>query len=124
MTKQHSVLVVEDDEWLAQQHVRTLQGAGFEAEYVLDALAAMDALDDRQPNILLLDVFLAGPNAFTLLHELRSHDDLANVPVVLCTSSAADLVEEDMAAYGVTTVLDKTTMLPTDLVAAVKRVLL
>lgn len=123
MTKQ-SVLVVEDDEWLAEQHVRTLQIAGFEAEYALDALAAMDVLDDRQPDILLLDVFLAGPNAFTLLHELRSHDDLANMPVVLCTSSAADLAEEDMAAYGITTVLDKATMLPTDLVAAVKRVLL
>jgi DNA-binding response OmpR family regulator len=124
MIKQPSVLVVEDDEWLAQQHVRTLQAAGFTAEYALDALTAMDVLDDRQPDILLLDVFLAGPNAFTLLHELRSHSDLANIPVILCTSSATDIAEEDVVAYGVTTVLDKTTMLPVDLVAAIKRVLL
>lgn len=118
------VLVVEDDEWLAEQHVRTLNMAGFRADYVVHALAAMDSIDERKPAAIVLDVLLAGPNAFTLLHELRSHSDLAVIPIILCTNSADTIAAEDVSAYGVYQVLDKTTMLPTDLVASVKKVLL
>ena len=123
MTKTPYILVVEDDEWLAEQHVRTLTAAGFQAEYVVHALAAIDAVDTRLPEVIVLDVLLAGPNAFTLLHELRSHADLSNIPVILCTNSADDIQLEAMTAYGVRAVLDKTTMHPGDLVAAVKKVL-
>ena len=123
MSKKPFILVVEDDEWMARQHIRTLRAAGIQAEYVGHALAAMDALDARMPDVIVLDVLLPGPNAFTLLHELRSHADLAAIPVVLCTNSADSLAKKDLSAYGVKMILDKTTMQPRDLVAAVKRVL-
>lgn len=123
MTKPY-VLIVEDDEWLAEQHLRTLSLEGMEAEYVGHALAAIAAIDRRRPDVLVLDVLLPGPNAFTLLHELRSHSDLAAMPVILCTNSADHLSEEDVAAYGVVRILDKTIMRPYDLIAAVRKVLL
>jgi len=123
MTKTPMILVVEDDVWLAEQHVRTLRAAGFQAEHVPHALAAIDSVDTKHPAAILLDVFLSGPNAFTLLHELQSHSDLAAIPVILCTNSAEDIAGEDLEAYGITQMLDKTTMKPTDLVAAIKKVL-
>ena len=83
----------------------------------------MDAIDSDRPDVIVLDVLLAGPNAFTLLHELQSHTDLANIPVILCTNSADQLAEEDVMAYGVQQVLNKATMVPGDLIAAVKKVL-
>jgi DNA-binding response OmpR family regulator len=124
MTKTPYVLIVEDDEWLAEQHVRTLNTAGIRAESVAHALAAIDAIDSNRPDAIILDVLLAGPNAFTLLHELQSHTDLAGIPVILCTNSADQLSSEDTSAYGVRKVLDKATMMPGDLAAAVKKVLL
>lgn len=124
MTKTRSVLIVEDDEWLAEQHMRTLESAGYKSYFVAHALAAMDMIDDMHPDVIVLDVLLAGPNAFTLLHELQSHMDLAAIPVILCTNSAEDLAQEDIAAYGVRQVLDKATMHPEDLIAAVKKVFL
>lgn len=123
MTKQPYILIVEDDEWLAEQHIRNLKAAGYHAEYVPHALAAIDAIDTRQPDAMILDVFLIGPNAFTLLHEMRSHTDLAQIPVILCTNSAEMIADEDVEAYGVNQVLNKADMTPQDLVAAVKKVL-
>lgn len=123
MTKRPYVLIVEDDQWLAQQYVRTLELAGFNARFVSHGLAAIDTIDAKTPDILLLDVLLPGGTIFTLLHELRSHTDLAAIPVILCTNSADQLAEEDMAAYGVVRVLDKAVMKPEDIVAAVKKAL-
>jgi CheY-like chemotaxis protein len=123
MTKTPYILIVEDDAWLAEQHTRTLAGAGIRAESVPHALAAIDAIDSNTPDAIVLDVLLAGPNAFTLLHELQSHPDLAGIPVILCTNSAEHIAKEDVGAYGVKSVLDKTTMTPGDLVTAIKRVL-
>lgn len=123
MTKRPLVVIVEDDEWLAQQHARTLEAAGFLTDTSSHALEAIETIDARRPDALVLDVFLAGPNAFTLLHEMRSHADLAGIPVILCTNSADSIANEDLEAYGVRAVLDKTTMLPGDLVAAIKKVL-
>lgn len=123
MTKTPYVLIVEDDEWQAEQYERTLEREGMRIKVVPHALAAIDALDVAVPDVIVLDVLLPGPNAFAFLHELRSHPDLLGVPVVLCTNSADQIASEDVVVYGVTRVLDKTTMVPGDLVAAVKKVL-
>ena len=117
------ILIVEDDAWQAEQHIRTLTQAGMQTEWVEHAVGAMDSIDMHRPDVLVLDVFLTGQTAFTLLHELRSHIDLASIPIIFCTNSADDLVQEDVEAYGVKVVLDKAVMAPQDLVAAVKKVL-
>lgn len=124
MTKARTILIVEDDDWLAEQHGRTLRSAGYSVDFAPHALAAMDAVDIKRPDAIILDLLLAGPNAFTLLHELQSHVDLADIPVILCTNSAEQIAGEDIEAYGVRQVLDKSSMHPDDVVAAVKKVLL
>lgn len=124
MTKRSHILIVEDDEWLAEQYIRTLEAAGFSAHFVANSAAAIDAIDAVHIDVLLFDVLLPGGNIFPLLHELRSHTDLASIPVILCTNSADQLIEEDLAVYGVVCVLDKAAMLPEDMVAAIKKALL
>lgn len=123
MTKKPSILIVDDDAWLAEQYVRMIEKEGFFADHAPHALAAMDILEKGIPNVIVLDVLLSGPNAFTLLHELRSHTDLAAIPIIFCTNSAADLHLEDLKVYGVVQLLDKTTMHPDDLLIAIKKVL-
>ena len=124
MTKKPRILVVEDDEWMAEHHRRVLEGAGMKVRVAAHALEAMEVLEVEKPNALVLDVLLPGPNAFTLLHEMCSHADLAAIPIVLCTNNAEKLSQELLQVYGVKRVLDKTTMHPGDLEAAVRKVLL
>jgi CheY-like chemotaxis protein len=75
------------------------------------------------PDAVILDFLLTGQNALALLHELQSHSDLASIPVILCTNSASDIAADELVAYGVVAVLDKTTMYPDDIVAAIRKVL-
>lgn len=75
-----------------------------------DAIAAMDAISEGCPDLILLDVLLGGPNGFTLLNELASYSDTAQIPVILITS--LDLSREHLSHYHIVSILDKSTMTP------------
>ena len=76
-----------------------------------DALSALDGIANNHPDLIISAVNLVGPNIFTLLHELRSHSDLMDIPVVLL----ADDDIGDVSAYGVRSVLDRRKLTPTEL---------
>ena len=118
------VVVVEDDEWLAEHYLRVLRRAGYETYHAAHALGAIDIIDSVKPHAILLDVLLTGTTALALLHELRSHDDLSDIPIVLATNLADQIAIDDVASYGVKRLLDKATMHPDDIVAALRGVLL
>jgi DNA-binding response OmpR family regulator len=119
----HSILIVEDDRWLAQQQQAVLEKAGYRVYVSPHALAAMDAVDDVKPDCIILDILLPGTTGFTLLHELQSYADTGAIPIIVCSSLTPSLKKEDIAQYGVKRLLDKATMTPDDIVAAVRSVL-
>ena len=114
------VELVEDDVLLASGFVASLEAAGFTVHHSRHAVEAIAAIDAQPPDVLVLDVILPVASGFSLLHELQSYADTAAVPVILCTSMASQLSLEAVRPYGVRAVLDKTTMRPSDLVAAVQ----
>ena len=117
------VLLVEDDHWLAELEQRVVEKAGFTVSHAEHGYAAIELVDSFKPEVIVLDVLLAGSTAFALLHELQSYTDTAQVPVILCTNLADQLSKEKLQEYGVKRVVDKSTMHPDDLVAAVRSVL-
>lgn len=118
-----NILLVEDDAWLAEMESRVLEQAGYKVIVAPHALAAIDQIDLQTPDIIILDVLLAGSTAFSLLNELQSHDDTKQIPVILCTNLAEQFSDGKLKEYGVKRVVDKSTMHPSDLVVAVKAVL-
>jgi CheY-like chemotaxis protein len=123
MTKHPTVLLVEDDPWLAELQVGALRQAGYDVTHAPHAPAAIAVIDTVRPDVIILDVLLPGTTAFGLLHELRSYEDTKAIPIILCTSMAETLDASGMAAYGVKRVVDKSAMDPADLVGAVRSVL-
>lgn len=115
------VLLIDDDQWLAELFKTTLEAAGYAVDVAHDALKGMSQVDERRPDLIVLDIFMPGPNGVVLLHELQSYVDTAEIPVVLCTNSAVDIAQEQLRPYGVRQVLDKTTMEPGDIVTAVRK---
>lgn len=118
-----SILIVDDEEWLAAHNSRVLRREGYQVSVVHNALQAIEAVDRSLPDVMVLDLFMPGANGVALLHEMRSYNDLQAVPVILCTNNAAELGDNDLRAYGVRGILDKTSMRPYDLVKSVRSVL-
>jgi CheY-like chemotaxis protein len=117
------VLLVEDDPWLAELEADVLTQAGYAVTHAPHAPSAIAKIDERQPDIIILDVLLTGSTAFALLHELQSYGDTKAVPIILCTNMADSLSLEDVKSYGVRRIVDKSTMQPDDLPAAIRSVL-
>jgi len=115
------IVVVEDNTWQAAQYTRVLESNNYDVSIVYTAQAAIDVIDDVQPAAIVLDLLLPGATAMTLLNELQSHSDLATIPVVIATSSPESLSGATVSPYGVTAVLDKTTMHPNEILIAVRR---
>lgn len=108
------VLIVEDNPTWMGILKRYCERAGFEVVEAVSPQAAMDALDETAIDVLLLDMLLATETGMALLNEMRSFDDLATIPIVVCTS-VSGMTEEQLAPFGVRAVLDKTTCRPDDI---------
>ncbi|RWZ78600.1 MAG: response regulator [Candidatus Microsaccharimonas sossegonensis] len=119
-----SILLVEDDPWLAELEASVLTDAGYEVTHAPHAPSAIAKIDENQPDVIILDVLLTGSTAFALLHELQSYGDTKDVPIILCTNMAENLKLEELKTYGVRRIIDKTIMHPDDLIAAINEVLL
>ncbi len=115
------VLIVEDDAWQREHVAQLLTKHEFVVGESAHALEAIDQVDTFRPDVIVLDMMLPGVNGLTLLHELQSHADLAAIPVIVM-STRSDLSLAELEPYGVRVVLDKSTVQPEDIVAAVRKV--
>jgi len=88
------VLVVEDDRPTAAMLVQHLTDLSITARIARDGLKAFEALDDRMPNAMILDMMLPHHDGFEVLEALRKRPGGAEVPVIVYT--AKDLTEEDV----------------------------
>jgi CheY-like chemotaxis protein len=118
------VLLVEDEPWLGELYQKLLQKNGYKVNWCRDGYEAIDSIDGQRPDVIVLDVLLPWANGIALLHELASHGDLASIPAILCSNALPkDANAKQLAHYGVVAALDKTTMQPKQLLAAVKKAL-
>jgi DNA-binding response OmpR family regulator len=113
------VLIIDDDRWFADAIAKNLHKAGWQTHISPNAAKGIEAIDDFDPDVLLLDVMLPGSSAPAILNELQSHTDLADLPIVLCTSVNSNEFDLDaLKSYGVREVLDKAHSEPDDIAKA------
>ena len=115
------LLIVEDDKNWADILCGYAAAVGAEARAVVSGGQAMEMIDNWQPDAIVLDMLLAGETAVALLNELRSHADLARLPIVVCSSAYVNL--EDLRPFGVRALLDKASMRPDEVRAIFSEVL-
>src|SRR3954471_1462091 len=89
------VLVVEDDEEIAQVLQRSLRLEGYEVRLAADGEAALQAAGAFTPDLVVLDLGLPGLDGIDVARRLRGGDD---VPILMLT--ARDAVESRVEGPG------------------------
>ncbi len=80
------VLVVEDDEEIAQVLQRSLRMEGYDVRIAADGEAALDAASTFNPDLVVLDLGLPKIDGVEVARKLRENDD---VPILMLTARDA-----------------------------------
>ena len=82
------VLIVEDEESLADPLAFLLRKEGFEASIVNDGAQALPTFERVSPDIVLLDLMLPGMSGTEICKALRAR---SNVPVIMVTARDTEI---------------------------------
>ncbi len=118
----HSVLIV-DDEPTARTMLRLiLVRAGFEVLEAQNGSEALEVVEGRLPDVMLLDIMMPGIDGFEVCQILRGQDRTADLPIIMLSARAdAESVNRGLR-LGATKYLTKPVM-PDELTRHVREVL-
>src|SRR5262245_36397374 len=73
-----------------RDYVRRLLGGQYQVEAVTDGAAALNAVRENAPDLVLTDVMMPNLDGLGLLRELRADERLKTVPVILLSARAGE----------------------------------
>ncbi len=95
------ILIVEDDGTIRAMQSRILSGAGHEVIEAKDGASALAAIKENVPDLVILDVMMAGLSGFEVARLLRAQPSTATIPVLFVTSrTSASAMDEGLEAGG------------------------
>src|SRR5215471_12720566 len=83
------VLVVDDSQVTGKVTQSYLEAAGYAVKLVPDGPAAIQAVVDQVPDLIMLDVVLPGIDGFEVCRRLRKLKVAASVPIIMLTSKSS-----------------------------------
>ncbi len=83
---QKKILVVEDEESLLKLESILLTTKGYLVQGVTTGLAALEAIDEEMPDLVLLDVMLPKMDGFEVCSRLKGNPATQHIPVILLTA--------------------------------------
>jgi DNA-binding response OmpR family regulator len=85
MSKKY-VLIVDDDHDLVETVCMMLEDKGYEVGKAYDGVEGEEAIKDRQPDLLVLDVMMPRKDGYQLCAELKADSATKDIPVILLTA--------------------------------------
>lgn len=82
------ILIIEDDELIAQLERDYLLAEGMEADLVENGRKGLEQFERGTYDAVILDLMLPGKNGFEICREIRRHSD---VPILLVTARREDI---------------------------------
>lgn len=82
MKKRPFIVVADDDQQMLRLLSRILELEGFDVAVVTDGRSALQLLEERRPDLLILDIIMPGLSGFEVLDLVRQR---WNIPVIMLT---------------------------------------
>ena len=115
------ILIVEDEQLIADLMQRKLQDEGYYAFVARDGEEAVKQIREGRPDLILLDIVLPRLNGFDVLAEIQKDEELKLIPVIIISNSGQPEEIERAKAAGVRDWLVKTEFDPKEVLEKVRR---
>jgi two-component system phosphate regulon response regulator PhoB len=90
MPAARSILIVEDEQDIAELLRYNLEREGYRCRCAFDGQTALDEIQRALPDLILLDRMLPVLSGDKLMMELKKEPDTAQIPVILLTAKAEE----------------------------------
>ena len=121
MSDTKTILLVEDDDNLANVYETRLQAEGFKTVRVANGEDALQTTMQAKPDLILLDVMMPKVSGFDVLDILRNTPETAKIKIIMLTALSQDSDRERAKSLGVDDYLIKSQVVIADVVDRVKQ---
>lgn len=121
MNNTKTILLVEDDDNLANVYETRFQAEGFKTVRVSNGEDALQTALQAKPDLVLLDVMMPKVSGFDVLDILRNTPQTADVKIIMLTALSQDSDKERAQSLGVNDYLIKSQVVIADVVDKVKQ---
>jgi DNA-binding response OmpR family regulator len=121
MTK--SILLVEDDPFLMDIYSQKFKKSGFDIRVAENASKVFQFLEEKVPDIILLDIVLPQMDGWAILKKIRSNKDWDNCQIVVFSNLGQKEEVEKGLSLGANRYLIKSQYTPLEVVKEISQML-
>jgi len=114
------ILLVEDDDALANVYLMRLQAEGFDVRRVSNGEDALASALSYKPDLVVLDVMMPKVSGFDVLDILRNTPETANLKVVMLTALSQESDKQRAESLGVDDYMVKSQVVIADVIDRIK----
>lgn len=86
-----AIYIVEDDVNIREIERYALKNSGYEVEEFESGVEFFKRIEQRMPNLVILDIMLPGEDGMDILAKLRADKRTAKLPVIMVTAKTTEL---------------------------------
>lgn len=104
---QETIFFIEDDKSIHALIKATLEMNGYQVEGFIDPLDFLEAIKEKIPDLLVLDLMLPHMSGYELINHLRSNPKYASIPIIILSALSDELDIVLGLEYGVVDYITK-----------------
>ena len=85
------ILIVEDDKHISKLVKFNLEKANYDCAIAATGEKALEALDDRPIDLIILDIMLPGMDGFGICRAIKEKEKLKNIPIIMLTAKGEEV---------------------------------
>lgn len=85
------IYIVEDDKNISEIESYALKNSGYLVDSFENARAFWNRVQDRKPDLVLLDVMLPDSDGIEVLKKMRRNPDTKRIPVIMVTAKSSEI---------------------------------
>jgi DNA-binding response OmpR family regulator len=118
--KPQRILLVEDDDALANVYITRLQAEGFDIRRVSNGEEALATALSYKPDLIVLDVMMPKVSGFDVLDILRNTPETANLKIIMLTALSQPSDQERAKSLGADDYLVKSQVVIADVIERIR----
>lgn len=85
------IYILEDDDDIRELETYALKNSNFDVKGFSDANSLFKKVNEKVPDLFILDIMLPGEDGLSVLRKLRNKSSTSKVPVIMVTAKTSEL---------------------------------